>query len=451
MFERRTMRRRNRFGWAVLALILIGGEFIQGQETKKAEVTDKPAISISFLPPPLEKATYSVGIYEAKSGHLVRRLKEYAPENAFTVGLNGLITAWDGKDEAGKHVPAGRYAARGYAVGALKVEGVGILGNDWANDDETLRVKLVEAIALIPEDEGLAALVYTSGDQPWELLRYSGADGDLLWRKPVPVVINGAVKDDATHGCTVEVRGENLVVAVMSQHSVFAVANGARAAEADTGAAPAATSPGKDGTVWKIENGVLSQNSASGESLRSLAPKADEPVPLSVSASQKSDRLYLLESRAGWQRVRGLSWVETKEENGKPVSTWKTFFERNVRPQGKGKPAPVEITLAENPLVPGKPQRIRLDAAVDADGSYLVTTDGLRLRRISERVKLAAAHLAKDKAPGMLTFQQTDGAAWDEFSIEGASNMMAFDAGEFEMTDTGEKTHAEKPVEPPDL
>ena len=56
-------------------------------------------------------------------------------------------------------MPPGKYTARGYAVGALKVEGVDILGNDWAVDDENLRVLQVEAIALVPEDEGVAAIV----------------------------------------------------------------------------------------------------------------------------------------------------------------------------------------------------------------------------------------------------------------------------------------------------
>ena len=46
---------------------------------------------------------------------------------------------------------------------------------------------------------------------------------------------------------------------------------------------------------------------------------------------------------------------------------------------------------------------------------------------------------------------QNDGAAWDEFSIEGVKNMMAFDAGEIDMTADGEKTHPEKAAEPPDL
>ena len=88
---------------------------------------------------------------------------------------------------------------------------------------------------------------------------------------------------------------------------------------------------------------------------------------------------------------------------------------------------------------------------MDDAGSYLVTDDGLRLRRISQRANLKTAKLVKGKAANLLTFSQTDGAAWDEFSIEGIRNMMAFDAGEIDMTADGEKTHPEKAAEPPDL
>ena len=153
--------------------------------------------------------------------------------------------------------------------------------------------------------------------------------------------------------------------------------------------------------------------------------------------------------------VRGLSWVETKEEDGKQVSTWQTFFERNIRPPDAAlnlaqAAPPVAVKLIDNPLIPGKPEEVRLNQAFDAKGSYLATADGLRLARISERPNLKAAKLLAGKN-GTLTLYQTDGAAWDEFSIQGASGMMSFDAGEFEMTAKGEKSPEGKAPEPPDL
>ncbi len=84
-------------------------------------------------------------------------------------------------------------------------------------------------------------------------------------------------------------------------------------------------------------------------------------------------------------------------------------------------------------------------------GSYLRPGDGLRLRRISQRLQCVKVRVDKGKVARCLTFSRTDGAAWDEFSIEGVKNMMAFDAGEIDMTADGEKTHPEKAAEPPDL
>ena len=423
---------------------------MQGQDTRK--------IPISFLPPPLETATFSLGIYEAKSGKLVRRLKEAATQDAFTVGLNGLITNWDGNDDAGKAVAPGRYAARGYAVGALKVEGERILGNDWTADDETLRVKGVDAIALVPEDEGLGALVDCGSDQ-WEVLRYDGRDGRLLWHvSPGPLAWTARYAEDYHPKGTLEVVGENLLVTIGGNTLEYRLADGSAVPNPPLKNSPLTpkSSPGQDGSVWKIDDGVLIQQSAEGEKMRGLSPRPSEPAPEAVSASAKSDRLYLLERMKGWQRVRGLSWLETKQEEGKPVSTWQTFFERDVHAPdpalGLDEPgAPVEISLVENPLDPGKPQKVKLQAKVDDGGSYLTISDGLRLRRISQRANLRTAKVVKGKSANSLTFFQNDGAAWDEFSIEGTKNMMAFDAGEIDMTADGEKTHPEKAAEPPDL
>ena len=67
--------------------------------------------------------------------------------------------------------------------------------------------------------------------------------------------------------------------------------------------------------------------------------------------------------------------------------------------------------------------------------------------RSASRANLRAVKLAKNKGAAGLLFYQGDGAAWDEFTVEGAREMMSFDAGEFELTATGEKP-AEKPAEP---
>lgn len=87
--------------------------------------TPSPArnVRISFLPPPLE-GKISLGIYDSK-GELVRVLHKEAGFGEFTVGADALVTKWDGRDDDGKDRPAGKYHARGFLVGALKVEDAG--------------------------------------------------------------------------------------------------------------------------------------------------------------------------------------------------------------------------------------------------------------------------------------------------------------------------------------
>ena len=92
--------------------------------TPSPEQTPSPSparsIRISFVPPPLE-GKISLGIYDGQ-GKLVRVLHREADLNAFTLGADALVTQWDGKNDNGEDLPVGRYHARGYLVGPLKVE-----------------------------------------------------------------------------------------------------------------------------------------------------------------------------------------------------------------------------------------------------------------------------------------------------------------------------------------
>lgn len=77
-------------------------------------------VRISFVPPPLE-GRISLGIYDAQ-GKLVRVLHREAELREFTIGADALVTQWDGKNDSGQDLPAGKYHARGYLVGPLNVE-----------------------------------------------------------------------------------------------------------------------------------------------------------------------------------------------------------------------------------------------------------------------------------------------------------------------------------------
>jgi hypothetical protein len=80
-------------------------------------------VRISFLPPPLE-GTISLGIYDG-NGTLVRVLHQQAELNEFTIGADGLVTHWDGRNDDDEDLPAGKYRAHGYLVGPLKIDDVG--------------------------------------------------------------------------------------------------------------------------------------------------------------------------------------------------------------------------------------------------------------------------------------------------------------------------------------
>src|SRR5204862_4481344 len=72
------------------------------------------SVRISFVPPPLE-GTISLGIYDG-NGRLVRILHQQADLNEFTICADALVTKWDGKNDDGEDLPAGKYHARGYVV-----------------------------------------------------------------------------------------------------------------------------------------------------------------------------------------------------------------------------------------------------------------------------------------------------------------------------------------------
>jgi hypothetical protein len=80
-------------------------------------------VRISFVPPPLE-GTISLGIYD-NTGKLVRVLHQEAKLNEFAIGADALVTQWDGKNDEDESLPAGKYHARGYLVGPLKLEDLG--------------------------------------------------------------------------------------------------------------------------------------------------------------------------------------------------------------------------------------------------------------------------------------------------------------------------------------
>jgi hypothetical protein len=100
------------------------------------------SVRLSFVPPPME-GTISLGIFDANR-KLVRVLHREAKMDNFAVDADSLNTTWDGKNDAGEDLSPGKYRARGYLVGHLKVEDLGKAAAPPATDPpDHVSVKLV--------------------------------------------------------------------------------------------------------------------------------------------------------------------------------------------------------------------------------------------------------------------------------------------------------------------
>jgi hypothetical protein len=351
-------------------------------------------VPITFLPPPLD-GTLSVGIYTL-DGKLVRTHSREALPDAFTIGLNGLITSWDGKDDAGVSLPAGKYFVRGFAVGEIAVEGEAFHGNDWLDEDDVPRLRELRSVKLDGRTLMLGAITST------------GAAGELR-------------------------------LDLESSKRTFVAAEPTE---------PARTAPGRDGSTWSIEtDGALVQRKGD-EVLRQLAPEPTEPQPFALAAATDRDELFLLERNATESRLRALRLKETKSaDDGKVVSEWEVFLSKSIYAQDTfaqaaphiGRPQPpsaeerLRVALMPNELLQTAPVALQLIVAIDDKGSILRTLDGLPLRRVTDTPNLKWAVLSREP-DGAVTLFQSDGAVIEEYRLRHIERMMAFDAGEYEWT-----------------
>src|SRR5581483_1642587 len=98
-------------------------------------------IPLRFVPPPLE-GTISLGIWDSND-KLVRVLQREAKIDTFTVEENSLSTTWDGKSDTGEDLAAGKYRARGFLVGKLKIEDLGKAASSPPTAADRISLKLV--------------------------------------------------------------------------------------------------------------------------------------------------------------------------------------------------------------------------------------------------------------------------------------------------------------------
>lgn len=140
---------------AMLCALVVGARADEVSPAPTPTATPTPAsrsVRLSFLPPPME-GTISLGIYDA-GGKLVRVLHRESEIADFDMGADALHTKWDGTNDAGQPLPAGKYSARGFVVGDLRVEDAPAAAE--APQDKVL-VKLVEN-PLSPSKKGTVTL-----------------------------------------------------------------------------------------------------------------------------------------------------------------------------------------------------------------------------------------------------------------------------------------------------
>lgn len=393
-------------------------------------------LPIMFLPPPIE-GTISVGIYNG-AGKIVRSLHRESEQTEFTVSENGLLTRWDGNDDAGKPLPPERYHVKGWMVGDLAVEGLAFHGNDWIKDGSP-RYSRVKGVTNAGRDEVRVTLLTADGKE--EVLSWKLAKEGVELPKSE---IETAVEDGAL---LVRKGGSSLSIPL------------------GEGAKAIASVVGNGDRVWTIVETPGGREvraySALGEFLRRLGYQKDEPQPQQLAASLWDETIFLLDENAAEQRLRALALGASDRKPPAPageaelpagVSAWRiTYLKRVLKMDsfesiagqlGRKDPltaaAFAKVEAQANPLLgDGKPQ-LALKVSCDARGAVLMTADDLHLVHLTHTPNLKWAVLVKE-GPALLLFQ-CDGTVVEEFAIRKPGNMMSFDAGGYDLKAPGKKS-----------
>jgi hypothetical protein len=144
------------------------------------------------------------------------------------------------------------------------------------------------------------------------------------------------------------------------------------------------------------------------------------PDALATRWDGKDDATQDLPS--GRYHARGYLIGALKREDLGETSPPPTESEANV----------VKVRLIRNPLRKEKRPVVELGIGFNSEGSYLKTSDGLPLYKLSETRNVTRAGIAA-KSENALDIWQDDGTAVHQFRISDVDQMMAFDCGEFEL------------------
>lgn len=390
----------------------------------------------------------TLGVFDPH-GKLVRRLHELTPQSAFRPGLNGLITEWDGKNDAGVEVPVGTYHVRGYLVGDVTVEGRDYHFNDWVSaEEEPVPARIVDFLLLEGGDVVLSASAV--GGRAF-VSRYRPDEG-MLWHRPMESAPRLAVSEAGlfalTGGvitpldpATGEPAGSPVPVAasaIAASGPEILLLDGAQAvsfrwpdpAAATRRAVPQGTqgldaagplvaaasteglflsraggefrhladlapissvSLGHNATVWFATASAVGQFSEGGELLRQLTPSAEDLKPALVRAARSTEAFAVLDEGGGAQRLRSLFLDEAGQwviEWERTIRTFEDFAFRDgtvVAGPPDGKD-PAELAFRLDPNpLTGERPILALHAVSGPNGPRIETPDGLALVEIATR------------------------------------------------------------------
>jgi hypothetical protein len=93
---------------------------------------------------------------------------------------------------------------------------------------------------------------------------------------------------------------------------------------------------------------------------------------------------------------------------------------------------PVNVRLVHNPLRKSKKPAVELGLGFNTTGTFLKTSDGLPLFKVSDTPNVTRGGLAV-KGENAVDIWQDDGTAMHQFRISDVDQMMAFDCGEIEL------------------
>ena len=128
------------------------------------------------------------------------------------------------------------------------------------------------------------------------------------------------------------------------------------------------------------------------------------------------------DSPSGRYHARGYLVGPLKREDLSETSPPSTQVEANV----------VKVRLVRNPLRKDKRAVVELGIGFNSEGSYLKTSDGLPLLKISETPNVTRAGIVA-KSENAVDIWQDDGTSVHQFRVSNVDQMIAFDCGEFEL------------------